>query len=118
MEKLFVYTEYSGEFIKIGELRRKDEANSVFRYDTEFLSGKDKFPISVNLPLTEKEFDERTTRVFFEGLLPEGFIRRAAAGNIRVAVDDYFAILKALGGRMSWSSVYYGSGDRVSCFQI
>ena len=97
MEKLFVYTEFSGDFIKIGELERTDETNAAFRYDREFLAKEESFPISVNLPLTEGSFDEHATRVFFEGLLPEGFTRRAVAGNIHVAADDYFAILKALG---------------------
>ena len=96
MDKLFVYIEHGGTFVKAGELTRED-GRVTYRYLPEFLEWEDRFPISVNLPLSDKSFDENKTAIFFGGLLPEGFTRKSVAGNIRVDENDYFSILKALG---------------------
>ena len=54
-------------------------------------------PISVMLPLQGKPFSPETTRLFFEGLLPEGFVKRSLAQSIHADENDYIAILSVLG---------------------
>ena len=54
-------------------------------------------PISISLPLTDEVYSAEKTRCFFEGLLPEGFSRRAVANWIKTDEDDYVTILSVLG---------------------
>ena len=49
--------------------------DACFSYDDSYIEKNGK-PISISLPLEEKTFDEKRTRYFFEGLLPEGFTRK------------------------------------------
>ena len=49
--------------------------DACFSYDDSYIEKNGK-PISISLPLEEKAFDEKRTRYFFEGLLPEGFTRK------------------------------------------
>jgi len=44
-----------------------------------------------------EEFSIQQTKNFFEGLLPEGFSRRAVANWAKVDENDYLSILAELG---------------------
>lgn len=54
-------------------------------------------PISISLPLTDVPFSPAKTKSFFEGLLPEGFSRKAVATWIKADENDYLSILSVLG---------------------
>ncbi|WP_418474817.1 HipA N-terminal domain-containing protein [Frisingicoccus sp.] len=47
--------------------------------------------------MEEKTFDAQRTRIFFEGLLPEGFTRRCVAEWMHMDENDYVSILAGLG---------------------
>ena len=47
--------------------------------------------------MEEKVFNSQRTRIFFEGLLPEGFTRRYVAEWMHVDENDYISILAGLG---------------------
>lgn len=90
-----IYIEQNGERRYVGIIDNKKETGAEFQYDAAYCnSGK---AISVSLPLQEEPFDTRTTKCFFDGLLPEGFTRRSVARWMHVDEDEYLKILAGLG---------------------
>lgn len=57
-----------------------------FCYAPGWLSHKDAVALSASLPLQAEPFDDRKTRPFFAGLLPEGQMRRLIAQQFQVSV--------------------------------
>ena len=80
-----------------GSIDVNDFGDGRFRYDDTWLDREGAAAISCNLPFQKEPFSETDTRIFFEGLLPEGFTRRSVAGWIHTDSDDYLGILACLG---------------------
>lgn len=97
MKKLIVRIEINGESKYAGELAENNSGEFCFSYAEEYLSDPESRPISISLPLEEKMFNAVRTRIFFEGLLPEGFTRRCVAGWMHTDEEDYISILSGLG---------------------
>lgn len=55
-------------------------------------------PLSQSLPLRAEPFDDRASRPFFAGLLPEGNKRRLIARALHVSRQNDFALLDGIGG--------------------
>lgn len=55
-------------------------------------------PLSQSLPIRSEPFDDRATRPFFAGLLPEGGKRKQIAKTLQVSVQNDYALLDSLGG--------------------
>ena len=97
MKELKVYIEINGEQICVGRLSGNDSGDVCFSYDPLYLSSPAARPISIGLPLRQNSFDPVSTRIFFDGLLPEGFTRRSVAEWMHADEDDYLTILANLG---------------------
>lgn len=97
MKELSVYIEINGRPVLVGEITGNDYRDACFSYARDYLSNSDAKAISVSLPLSEETYSVIQTKSFFEGLLPEGFSRRALANWARVQEEDYLAILEKLG---------------------
>lgn len=97
MRKLTVFIEINGESVYVGEITGKDSNDACFSYAESYLKRPDHRAISIGLPVEEKTFDTRRTRIFFEGLLPEGFTRRCVAKWMHIEENDYVSILAGLG---------------------
>ena len=97
MKCLNVSIEIMGEQVPVGKIMGEDAEDGVFSYNSDYLAKDDPMPISLNLPLKEEPHSANATKVFFEGLLPEGFTRRTVAGKLGANEDDYISILAALG---------------------
>ena len=69
-----------------------------FSYTPEWLARTDAVPLSQSLPLQLESFDDRATRPFFAGLLPEGDKRRLVAQALHVSRQNDFALLDGIGG--------------------
>jgi serine/threonine-protein kinase HipA len=69
-----------------------------FRYAPDWLSRPDAVSLSSSLPLQADPFDDRHTRPFFAGLLPEGQLRRLIAQQFQVSSQNDFALLDHIGG--------------------
>ena len=54
--------------------------------------------ISQSLPRRDEPFDDRASRPFYAGLLPEGGKRRQIAKTLQVSAQNDFALLDSLGG--------------------
>ena len=118
MRSLDVSIEMDGRHREVGTITGDSGFNAVFRYSDDYLNSPSARPISISLPLTDEPYGPEATRNFFEGLLPEGFLRRTVAKNNRVDADDYLSLLEMLGaeclGAISikgrdyrWSEPYY-----------
>lgn len=67
--------------------------------------------ISVSLPLLPQTYKHDRVRAFFDGLLPEGEARRMLAYDFRVAEDDTFNLLRALGRDCAGALVILPEGE-------
>lgn len=74
------------------------EGRLAFCYRPEWLASDQATPLSQSLPLHAEEFDDRATRPFFAGLLPEGDKRRLVAQALGVSRQNDFALLDGIGG--------------------
>lgn len=89
---------------KVGVLREKNSRLS-FKYLPEATEA-----ISVNLPLQEGFFDDKTTRGFFDNLLPEGDMREAVARLKQVSSRNPYALLREIGGECAGAVALYPQG--------
>jgi serine/threonine-protein kinase HipA len=97
LKRLEVDIEIMGRRKEVGSISGESEFTATFAYSSDYVRSRDSMPISASLPLKEDAFNQGETRTFFEGLLPEGFIRRTIAKNNRVDADDYLSLLCMLG---------------------
>ena len=95
--KLSVYIEMDGSDIYVGMLSGTNAEDTVFSYADEYLNRNNCQPISISLPLAEQSFSVKQTRIYFEGLLPEGFTRKCVAKHLQADEKDYLSILSVLG---------------------
>ena len=97
MRRLYVAIEIEGRMREVGMIAGDNEFTAEFRYSDDYLVQETARPISLSLPLTDQPYGPAQTRSFFEGLLPEGFLRRTVAENNRTDAGDYLSILEMLG---------------------
>jgi serine/threonine-protein kinase HipA len=81
----------------VGTLLQVD-GRLAFSYQPEWLASGQATPLSHSLPLQAEAFDDRATRPFFAGLLPEGDKRRLVAQALGVSRQNDFALLDGIGG--------------------
>lgn len=87
---------YFGEKLA-GHLFSTAEKGIVFSYDASYL-GAGLLPISLSLPLNAGEFSQKQCLPFFEGLLPEGDVKRKISDFLHVSETSTLKLLKELGG--------------------
>ena len=75
-----------------GMLFETDEGYS-FSYDEQYLSRKDASAVSLTLPLSENIYTSKTLFPFFDGLIPEGWLRGVVSRNWKIDVKDRFGLL-------------------------
>lgn len=97
MKQLDVSIEINGRQREVGVISGNSDYDASFCYSEHYLESGTARPISISLPLTEKPYGPEPTRRFFEGLLPEGFMRRTVAEQNRTDDGDYLSILEMLG---------------------
>ncbi|MSQ70914.1 MAG: type II toxin-antitoxin system HipA family toxin [Betaproteobacteria bacterium] len=68
-------------------------------------------PLSQSLPPAAEPFDDRTTRPFFAGLLPEGDKRRLIAQALHVSRQNDFGLLEGIGGECAGAVTLLPSGQ-------
>ena len=97
MRNLKIYIEIDGKQRFVGNIEGNSYEDACFSYSKEYMVENYGNPISISLPFREGQFSAVETRNFFEGLLPEGFSRRAVANWIKTDEEDYVTILSVLG---------------------
>lgn len=85
--------------VAIGDGGLRAPEDWSFRYDTQYLqSNEAPVALSVSLPLRAQAHEGAVARNWFCNLLPEGSIRDAVVQRLRIAGNDDFALLGAIGG--------------------
>ncbi len=97
MRRYNVYIELAGDQVKVGEIAGNSSEDAGFSYSKEYLAQNNARAISVSLPLQEEPFSPERTKVFFDGMLPEGFMRKSIATSMHFDENDYLSILHNLG---------------------
>ena len=82
-----------------------------FCYAPGWLSQQDAVALSASLPLQAEPFDDRKTRPFFAGLLPEGQMRRLIAQQFQVSGQNDFALLDHIGGECAGAVTFLEPGQ-------
>lgn len=95
--KLDIFVEREGNSLLAGVLDTQPGVGEGFAYSEQWLSSPSPLPLSLSLPLREDRFSARQVRPYFEGLLPEGRPRAAAARELHLPASSYAKILAALG---------------------
>ncbi len=111
--KYNVSIEKEGKLYKAGVLEGTDYNDVGFTYDKDYLKDPTAGALSVSLPLEEVSFNPIRTRIFFDGMLPEGFIRHSLAERMHLDENDYISILSNL-GRECIGAVRVSKDDEVS----
>lgn len=88
MKKADVYM-----FGKLTGLLTEDENGFHFEYDQSYLKSDNAEPISLTLPLTDKEYISKVMFPFFDGLIPEGWLLDIAQRNWKLDPRDRMEIL-------------------------
>jgi serine/threonine-protein kinase HipA len=97
MRKYIVFLEIHGKQVKVGTIEGNSSEDASFSYSKEYISESGARAISISLPIQDEPFSPERTKVFFDGLLPEGFMRKAIASNMHFDENDYLSILYNLG---------------------
>ena len=88
MKKAKVYM-----YEKMAGILTEDENGFHFQYDQYYLKSKEAEPVSLTLPLTNREFESKTMFPFFDGLIPEGWLLDIAQKIWKLNPRDRMEIL-------------------------
>jgi len=94
----------------IGTLEQIDGRLS-FSYAQDWLTTANATPLSQSLPLQAEPFDDRATRPFFAGLLPEGDKRKLIAQMLHVSRQNDFALLDGIRGECAGAVTLLEAGQ-------
>ena len=97
---------------RVGTLALVDGRLS-FCYASGWLSLPNAVALSASLPLQAEPFDDRKTRPFFAGLLPEGQMRRLIAQQFQVSGQNDFALLDHIGGECAGAVTFLAPGPAL-----
>jgi serine/threonine-protein kinase HipA len=102
--EVWLFTEHIGTLALV-------EGRLNFCYAADWLSRPNALALSASLPLQAEPFDDRTTRPYFAGLLPEGQMRRLIAQQFQVSRQNDFALLDHIGGECAGAVSFLKSGQ-------
>jgi serine/threonine-protein kinase HipA len=97
---------------RVGTLALVDGQLS-FCYASGWLTQADPVALSASLPLQAQPFDDRKSRPFFAGLLPEGRMRRLIAQQFQVSGQNDFALLDHIGGECAGAVTFLKPGQAL-----
>lgn len=101
----------------VGTLAQIDGRLS-FSYAPQWLMNAEARPLSQSLPLQPEPFDDRATRPFFAGLLPEGEKRKLVALALHVSRQNDFALLDGIGGECAGAVTLLEPGQAPQATEV
>jgi len=72
----------------------RDESGYHFEYADEFISNENTFPISVNMPKSQKRYNSNRLFANFQSMLSEGFNRELQCKALGIDINDDWNLLK------------------------
>ena len=100
MMEYIVYVEMDGRQVRVGTINGKSSVDACFSYSKEYIAQPSPRAISISLPIQAEPFSPKRTGAFFEGLLPEGFMRKSIAESMHINENDYLLICISFGMNM------------------
>jgi serine/threonine-protein kinase HipA len=88
MKKAKIYN-----FGKLAGILKEDENKFIFQYDDNYIGP----PISLSMPLNQKEYIFNNFPPFFDGLLPEGTQLEALLRQTKIDRNDFLSQLIEIG---------------------
>lgn len=107
--ELVVYREYFGRFEEVGRVAPAG-GGIGFAYSESYLQSRTAQSISQALPLRSGAFPARETESFFNGILPEGSMRRSLGRAFHADIDDVGAFMARLNDE-SAGALVFGKGE-------
>ena len=92
MERVFRKADVYVQRHYAGKLSETDEGYS-FIYDNDYLNLDDPLPVSLTMPVTEKQYFSKVLFTFFDGIIPEGWLLDIVTRNWKVDYKDRFGLL-------------------------
>jgi serine/threonine-protein kinase HipA len=71
----------------------RDDEGFHFEYDNDFISNDSTFPISVNMPKSQKIYDSKQLFAIFQSMLSEGFNRELKCKALGIDNNDDWSLL-------------------------
>ena len=83
---------------KLAGILESEKGTLSFRYSEDYLQDPSATPLSFTFPLRKEPFDNQTTTVFFDNLLPPDVVRKRLGKILHLSRHNVFGFLKAIGG--------------------
>ena len=71
----------------------RDESGYHFEYDDEFIANENTFPVSVNMPKSQKRYNSNRLFANFQSMLSEGFNRELQCKALGIDTNDDWNLL-------------------------
>lgn len=71
----------------------EEDTGYHFVYDNDYLRQPDAIPVSLTMPLSQKEFESNVLFPFFDGLIPEGWLLDISVQNWKLDPRDRMGLL-------------------------
>lgn len=102
---ILVYREYFGLFEEVGHVMPSHDG-AGFSYSEGYLNSRTSQAISRALPLQPGVFSARETESFFNGILPEGSMRRSLGRAFHADIDDTITFMTRLNDESAGALVF------------
>ncbi len=102
---------YLGENLA-GHLTSTAQNGVVFSYDPAYIEAGLP-PLSLSLPLSTNEYPQKKCLPFFEGLLPEGDVKKRISDYLHVSETSTLKLLKELGGECAGMVSILPEGEQI-----
>ena len=110
-KSLVVYRERLGSFEEVGKIEPVSDG-LTFAYSESYLNGPAPHAISHSLPLVARLFSSEEARPFFEGILPEGSMRRSLNTMFHASSADTCSLIERLNNESAGALVFKTDGER------
>ncbi len=71
----------------------RDETGYHFEYDDDFIRNNELYPISINLPKSQKTYHAKQLFPFFQSMLSEGYNRQMQCKALGIDIHDDWNLL-------------------------
>lgn len=71
----------------------EEDTGYRFVYDNDYLQQPDAIPVSLTMPLSQKEYESNVLFPFFDGLIPEGWLLDISVQNWKLDPRDRMGLL-------------------------
>lgn len=71
----------------------EEDTGYRFVYDNDYLQHPDAIPVSLTMPLSQKEYESNVLFPFFDGLIPEGWLLDISVQNWKLDPRDRMGLL-------------------------